>query len=69
MSVRAMLTRVKRLEAARAVSSPFQRWFGSADAFCHEVWAGIDAGTYDPRDMPVVIASIERWHSDGVFLR
>ncbi|WP_182466864.1 hypothetical protein [Sphingomonas gilva] len=51
------------------MSSPFQRWFGSADAFCDEVWAGIDAGTYDPRDMPVVIASVERWHRDGVWAR
>ena len=59
-----MLTRVKRLEAARAVSSPFQRWFGSLDAFTDDAWAGVDAGTYDPRDMPVVIASIERWHRD-----
>lgn len=64
-----MLTRVKRLEAARSVSSPFQRWFGSLDSFTDDIWAGVDAGTYDPRDMPVVIASIERWHRDGVWAR
>lgn len=30
--------------------------------------AGIDL-IYDPRDMPVVIDSIERWHRDGVWAR
>jgi hypothetical protein len=39
-------------------------WFGSLGAFFDDLRAGIAAGAYDPTDMPVVIAGIERWHRD-----
>jgi hypothetical protein len=66
-SVRSLLNRVKRLEAARSMASPFQRWFGSLDAFEAEVQAGIEAGHLDAGDMPVVMDAIRGWHRDGVF--
>ena len=66
-SVRSLLNRVKRLEAARTMASPFQRWFGSLDAFEAEAQAGIDAGQLDARDVPVVIDVIRGWHRDEVF--
>ena len=69
MSVRAMLGRVRRLEQARTPSSPFVIWFGSLDCYVETLRAGIAAGALDPTDVPVVIASIERWHRDGVWPR
>jgi hypothetical protein len=38
--------------------------FGSVDAFTEDLRAGMEAGMYDRRDMPVVIAAIERWHRE-----
>jgi len=59
---------VARLEQARtAPRSPFEVAYGSLDAYADEVQAGIDAGTYDRIDMPIVLACIRRWHSDGTF--
>lgn len=69
MSVRAMLARVRRIEQARAPSSPFERMYGSLDAFEAECRAGIEQGIYDGTDMPVVIASIRRWHTMGAWAR
>jgi hypothetical protein len=64
-----MLARVRRLEQARAPASPFELWFGSLEAFCDELRAGIAAGEYDPSDMSVVIAGVVRWHTDAVWAR
>lgn len=69
MAVRGLLARVARLEQARIPTSPFERWYGSLEAFTDGARAGIAAGIYDPRDMPVVIASVERWHRDGAWAR
>lgn len=66
--VRSMLARVVKLEQARAAPrSPFEAAWGSLDAFADEVQAGIDAGTYDRIDMPIIVNCIRRWHSDEVF--
>lgn len=62
-----MLARVQRLEQARSPSSPFERWFGSLDAFAAECQAGMDEGRYDREDMTVVLMSVRRWHADGVW--
>ena len=66
-STRALLVRVALLELARAPTSPFECWFGSLEAFTDKARAGIAAGEYDSTDMPVVITSIERWHSDRLW--
>lgn len=69
MSVRAMLARVQRLEeAGRAPRSPFEVGWGTLEAWEAEVQVGIDAGTYDPIDMPGVVDSIRKWHADGLWL-
>lgn len=65
--VRSMLARVRRLEAARTVMSPFVRAFGSLDAFVDAAQAGVDAGTLDRRDMADVVACVHRWHRDEVW--
>jgi hypothetical protein len=59
MSVRSLLGRVTRLEQAR--SSPWQRFFGTPEEFAADMQRGMDAGTYDKRDMPAVVASVQRW--------
>jgi len=65
--VRSMLARVRRLETARTVISPFVRAFGSLDAFENAAQAGVDAGTLDRRDMADVVACVQRWHRDAVW--
>lgn len=66
--VRSLLQRVKRLEAAGvAPKSPFEIAYGSMDAFAGQLQGGIDAGTLDQIDMPVVLACIRRWHAEGVY--
>lgn len=69
MGVRHLLARVQRLEQSRTPTSPFEREYGSLDAFEAECQSGIDAGLLDPRDMPVVMASIRRWHDVGLWAR
>lgn len=67
-SVRSMLSRVRRLEAARvAPVSPFARVYGSMDAFEAETKAAIEAGQLDTVDMPIVIACLRRWDRAGVW--
>lgn len=67
-AVRSLLARVQRLEQARtAPRSPFEAAYGSFDGFAGEVQAGIASGTYDERDMPLVLNCLRRWHSDGVW--
>lgn len=68
MSVRAMLTRVRRLEAARApLLSPFELAYGSLDAWEAQCQSGIDAGLLDPRDVPAIMLAVRRWHHDGCY--
>ncbi|GLT01587.1 hypothetical protein GCM10007897_29810 [Sphingobium jiangsuense] len=67
-AVRSLLARVQRLEQARtAPRSPFEAAYGSFDAFAAETQAGIDAGQFDSREMPLVLNAIRRWHTDGEF--
>jgi hypothetical protein len=65
VAVRNLLARVAKLEQSRTPTSPIEIWFGSLDAFTDDLRAGIVAGIYDPADMPMVIAAVERWHRDG----
>ncbi len=61
--VRGMLRRVARIEAARAPRrSTIEVWYRSLAAFEAETQSGIDAGMFDSRDMPLVLAAIRRWH-------
>lgn len=63
--VRSLLTRVAKLEQARsAPRSPFEFAYGSLEAFEAEIQAGIDAGTLDSRDMPIVLRCVRRWHEE-----
>lgn len=62
-----MLSRVRRLEAARTMVLPFQQAFGSVEAFEDAVRAGVDAGALDRRDMAGVLACVQRWHRDEVW--
>lgn len=64
VGVRSMLGRVRRLEAARTMVSPFVRAFGSLEAFSDSAQAGVDAGTLDRRDMADVVTCVQRWHRD-----
>lgn len=67
-SVRALLTRVAKLEAARvAPQSPFEAAFGSLDAFGERVNADIGAGKLDRLDGPLLLQAVLKWHRDGVF--
>lgn len=66
--VRGLLDRVRRLEQARtAPRSPIESAWGSLDAFADEVQAGVEAGTFDRIDMPIIVNCIRRWHDEGVF--
>ncbi|MCW4460455.1 hypothetical protein OK349_01960 [Sphingomonas sp. BT-65] len=67
--MRSLLSRVAKLEQSRSPASPIELWFGSLGAFSDGLRAGIAAGEYDPADMPVVMAGIERWHRDGAWAR
>ncbi|MFC3162447.1 hypothetical protein [Ciceribacter thiooxidans] len=67
-SVASMLSRVRRLEAARAAPlSPFAQAYGSLTAFEAEVQAEIDAGTLDSVDMPIILASIRKWDRERIW--
>ena len=67
-TVRAMLARVQRLEAGRVTpQSPFERAFGSLDAFADKVNADIGAGKLDRTDGPLLLQAVLKWHRDGCF--
>lgn len=59
MSVRAMLARVQRLEQCRTPS--WLRLIGPIDEFDAYIREGIALGKLDPRDAPIVLASVRRW--------
>lgn len=63
-NVRALLTRVAKLEAARAAPrSPIEVAYGSMDAFAE---ASEHLGL-DPVDWPIVLQCLRRWHDEGVW--
>ena len=65
-NVRALLTRVAKLEAARLVPrSPIEVAFGSLGAFEDKVTADIDAGKMDRVDGPMLLNAVLKWHRDG----
>lgn len=59
MTVRGMLARVQRLEQCRTPS--WLRVVGPIDEFDAYIRNGIAVGELDPRDAPVVLASVLRW--------
>lgn len=71
---RSLLSRVRRLEAARAAPiSPFEKAFGSLAEFEAQARAGVDAGQFDRLDMVGVngdggvLRAIRSWHEQGLF--
>lgn len=65
VSPRALLALVARLEQASiAPRSLFETEHGSFDAFEVEARAGMAAGVLDTRDMPAILNSVRRWHSE-----
>lgn len=69
-----MLARVGRLEVADAPAlSPFERDYGSLEAFAASVRAEVAAGRLDRLDLlgvnsgGGVLAAIVRWHTDRVW--
>ena len=62
MSVRAMLARVQRLEMTGGTA--VARLIGPLEEFDAFVRDGIAMGKLDPKDAPVVMASVRRWASD-----
>lgn len=61
-NAKAMLQRVRRLE--RSHVSPLLKRIGSMEALEAHAQAGIDAGAYDPQDVPVVVSAVRRWLAD-----
>lgn len=58
-----MLARVQRLEQAKTPApSPFERAYGSVEAFEAEVRAAMDAGALDCRDGCTVLQAVRTWH-------
>ena len=67
-SVRSMLDRVRKLEAARAAPrSPIELTYGSFDAFEDQTLALIDEGKLDRGDMVAVLTALRRWHADRLW--
>ena len=67
-NVRALLTRVAKLEAARVTpKSPFELAFGSFDAFADKVNADIGAGKLDRVDGPLLLNAVLKWHRDRLW--
>lgn len=63
-SIRALLRRVERLQQARV--GHVARMVGPIDEFEAETKAGINAGRYDPNDMPIVVIAIKQWIESGL---
>ena len=49
--------------------SPFVLLYGSFEAFSDHVLIGYLDGTYDQRDMRIVIAALRAWETDGTWER
>lgn len=65
--VRAMLSRVQRLERAGSPVSPFERHWGSLEAWEAFSAERVAAGALDRADMAIVVVAVRRWHRDGLF--
>jgi hypothetical protein len=63
MGVKGLIARVHKLEPKP--SKALRKIGGSIEKFEAEMQAGIDAGTYDPDDMPIVVKCIKRWAEAG----
>lgn len=67
-TVRALLTRVAKLEAARvAPKSPVELAYGSLEAFAEKVNADIAAGKLDKVDGPLLLQAVLKWHRDRLW--
>jgi hypothetical protein len=56
------------LEHAKAPPlTPFEVAYGSLEAFAAAAQGFIDGGVLDPRDGPVLVASIRRWHGERLW--
>ena len=67
-NVRALLTRVAKLEAARVTpKSPFEVAFGSLDAFADKLNADIGASKLDKVDGPMLLQAVLKWHRDRLW--
>ncbi len=67
-NVRALLTRVAKLEAARVTpKSPFEVAFDSLDAFADKVNADVDARKLDRVDGPLLLQAVVKWHRDRLW--
>lgn len=67
-SVRSLTARLSRLELALLPQpSPFERAYGSLEAFGASVQTGTNAGVLDSCDMALVVAAVRRWHRDGLW--
>lgn len=67
-NVRALLTRVAKLEAARVTpKSPIETAYGSLDAFADKVNADIAAGKMDKVDGPLLLQAVRKWHRDRLW--
>jgi hypothetical protein len=67
---RSMLTRVRRLEQARAPTlSPFEAMAGGLDGWVADCAAGVAAGYLDRSDVPMIVLAVQRWHTDRVWSR
>ena len=67
-SVRSLLTRVAKLEAARVTPrSPFEVAYGSFGAFEQKVTADIAASKLDDTDGPLLLGAVKKWHRDGLW--
>lgn len=73
-SVRSLLERVSRLEAARSsLKSPVELVYGSLEAFADRTRADVDVGLLDRDDMlgpdgnGGVLRAIQAWHSQQVW--
>lgn len=58
-AVLSLLARVRQLEKGR--ESPWDRLVGPIEEFDAFINDGIAQGQLDPRDAPIVIASVRRW--------
>ena len=67
-NVRALLTRVAKLEAARVTpKSPFEVAYGRLGALEDRVTADVAAGKLDKVDGPLLLQAVLKWHRDKLW--
>lgn len=62
VGIKGLAARVRKLEPRAGYVT---RLLGSLERFEAEVQAGIEAGCYDPVDMPEVVMCIRQWITAG----